>query len=122
MFPGTTYWPVAFIFLGSPYRRIGSGSTRPVQNSNQQVNSSVVVSDRYTKQTSALNTTVYTCVDSTGATAETCYESIDTNGMYNDTISEDDDDFVFEDGACCEDGSSNPVCCIVQLNKSFVLR
>ena len=62
---------------------------------------------------------VYSCTD--GSRAETCYESIDDPGITG-PISDNDPDFLFDDGGCCEDGSRNPICCIITLNKAASLK
>ena len=53
--------------------------------------------------------------------AETCYESID-DSTTNYTITEDDENFSLDDGACCEDSQSQAVCCIVTLNEALALK
>jgi len=123
---GTIYWPVGMILIGRSYR--SSFSTRPTQNSYTMVNSSVVISDKYTKMMFVNDK--YFCAGNFSFNLtheetiyESCYESIDSTGLYNSVVSEDDDDFVFEDGACCEDKTSlGPVCCILQLNEAVALK
>ena len=44
---GTTYWPLAFIYLGSPYRSVYH---RPYRNGREKVNGDTKISDRYTKK------------------------------------------------------------------------
>ena len=70
------------------------------------------------------NSTLYYCAKRLDITnKETCYESIDTNEQYNSVVREDDAQFTFDDGACCENlRSLSPVCCIVQLNKAIAIK
>ncbi len=63
---------------------------------------------------------VYYCLNPDLSIAETCYESIDNNTDAN--ISEEDDDFSIDDGACCEDSQRSAICCIVTLNKALALK
>lgn len=74
------------------------------------------------ESTNASLSYVYYCVNSAGVAVETCYESIDTDGLYSKTVDEEGENFEFEDGACCEDGSGSALCCIVQLNKALALK
>ncbi len=47
---------------------------------------------------------LYYCMKPDNSIAETCYESIDNTSI--STISEEDEHFSVDDGACCEDSKS----------------
>ncbi len=118
----TTYWPVAAIFYGSPYRSV---YRRPLSDSTTSIENQVLISDKYLKQESN-NATLYYCVNSANVVLETCYESIEDNVTSTElstVVSQDDEGFDISDGACCEDRTSGqPVCCIVGLNKAFAMK
>lgn len=116
----TVYWPVYGLFLGTRYNRADTFSP-PAENSNIYTNSSVVISDSYIK-TEHTTQEAYDCtLPSNTSNKITCYESIPDQSITS-TIYESDEDFYFDDGGCCEDGSQNPVCCIIALNKSIAIK
>ena len=57
---------------------------------------------------------IYDCTLLYGTVVATCYESVDQLPPYN----EDEKDFKFEDGGCCEDKYGSPLCCIIRLNRA----
>ena len=54
----------------------------------------------------------------------TCYESIEDSDIpaSSPIISEQDEGFAFEDGACCENSMQGSVCCIIMLNEAVAIR
>ena len=65
---------------------------------------------------------VYYCEDSSGKTAETCYESVD-NSRLSLNVSQDQKDFMIQDGGCCESKRNNSaICCIIGLNRAVALQ
>ncbi len=119
----TSYWPVAAILYGYPYRSV---YRRPLSNSANSIENQVLISDQYFKKESDNDTTLYYCVNGLNSIVETCYESIEINStaLSNPTeISENDEGFSISDGSCCEDrNSKQPVCCIIQINRAFALK
>ncbi len=68
---------------------------------------------------------IYYCVDRSGGTVETCFESVASKvGDLGEIIDEDsDDDFAFQDGACCEGlRNQSAICCIIELNRAVAFR
>ena len=90
----------------------------PQDTNNTLVDSSIVISDIYLKNS---NNSAYTCSWRNGTIAETCLQTVNYDSIKNEEW-ETDKGFEFQDDACCEDGHRMAICCTVGLNQSLALR